>query len=69
VRPTTYDELADVLVLLPTLVREKRRRQGLSLRAAAEAANVSFTVLMRFEQGNGIVLSNAIALLRWVGTP
>ncbi len=66
--PTSYAELVSVLQALPLLVREKRRRDGLSIRAAAKLVGVSFGTLNRFETGEDIVLSNAVALLRWVAT-
>lgn len=65
-RPTSYGELVRVMECLPMLVRETRRRRGLSLRAAAKDAGVGFNTLTRFEQGDDVVLSNAVALLRWV---
>ena len=66
---TTYDELADIIDALPLLVREGRRVRGLSLRAAAKEIGINFNVLYRFEQGGDIVLSNALAILRWLGPP
>lgn len=65
---TPYGELAEVLDALPLLVREKRRREGLSLRAAARAIDVDFNTLSRFERGADVMLSNAVTILRWVAT-
>lgn len=66
-KPTSYAELADVLTNLPLLLRETRRRRGLSLRAAARELEMSFSTVSRFENGEDIVLSNAVDILRWVG--
>lgn len=66
--PSPYQELVHVLEILPDLVREKRRREGLSVRAAAEQVpGVSFSTLARFENRAGAHVDNAMALLRWVG--
>jgi hypothetical protein len=65
--PTTYDELADVLDALPLLCREKRRRRGLSLRAAAREIGCSFSTVTRFESGEGCHLQHAIVVMRWLG--
>lgn len=67
--PTGYDELISVLDSLPLLVRETRRRRGLSLRAAAPLVGVESTTIHRCEQGDNLRLNNAVALLRWVGSP
>lgn len=66
-KPTSYAELADVLGNLPLLLRETRRRRGLSLRAASRELGMSFSTVARFENGEDIVLSNAVDILRWVG--
>lgn len=68
-RPAAYDELIKVLTNLRFLVRETRRRRGLSIRAAAEQLGLSHTVISRFEEGAGVQLGNAIVLLRWVAAP
>ena len=65
----SYLEIARVVELLPTLVREKRRRDGLSLRAAGDQTGVAATTLMRFEYGSGIAWETVPVLLRWVGDP
>lgn len=67
--PTSYDEILDVLDRLPLLVRETRRRRGLSLRAAARESGVGFANLSRCENGAGMHMSTVVPLLRWVGTP
>ena len=63
-----YDELISILDSLPVLVREKRRRLGLSLRAAADEIGMSAPTIQRCEAGQKEVsLTNATILLRWVG--
>lgn len=66
--PTSYEELAAVVESLPMLVREKRRRCGLSLREAAVEIGCSFSTITRFEKAedgwNGRLLPD---LLRWLG--
>lgn len=65
---TSYSELADVLDSLPLLVRERRRADGLSLRAAAKQTDVGFNTIARLEKGDDCSLTNAITLVRWLGT-
>ena len=64
--PTSYGELADVLEHLPLLVRESRRRRGLSIRAAAREMGMSFSTVLRYEDGGNVHLDHAVAMLRWV---
>lgn len=64
-----YGELASVLDNLPILVREARRARGLSVRAAATQIGCSFSTVHRFENGDDVNLSNAAAMLRWLGAP
>ena len=66
---TGYGELVGIIEALPTLVREKRRRLGLTLRQAEEQSGVGQTTLHRYENRETISLEGLIALLRWVGTP
>lgn len=69
-KPTAYGELIRTLEALPTLVLEKRRRNGLSLRTAAEQIpNVGPNTVFRVEKGHGITLQATIALLQWVSLP
>jgi transcriptional regulator with XRE-family HTH domain len=63
---TSYSELAHVLDQLPMLCKEKRRREGLSLREAAKQMGVAFSVVTRFENGTGVHLDSAKAVLRWL---
>jgi len=68
--PTAYEELARVIELLPDLVREKRRRDQLSIREAARQTGMSFATVSRYEARQGdLQVDNLLALLRWVGQP
>jgi DNA-binding transcriptional regulator YiaG len=62
-KPTSYEELADVLDNLPLLVREARRRRGLSVRATAKELGTSPSTVSRFENGDDIVLSHASVIV------
>lgn len=62
-----YDELIDLIANLPVLVRETRRRRGLSIRATAEATGMSFATISRAESGSTLQGDNLTALLRFVG--
>lgn len=67
--PTGYTELVEVLEALPTLVREKRRRESLSLREAAEQAGTSAATILRFERGDSVDFrGTALPLLKWVAS-
>jgi hypothetical protein len=55
------------LSVLPALCKEKRRREGLSVRAAGELAGVTACTVSRFERGHDLMLSNAVKLITWVG--
>jgi hypothetical protein len=67
-RPASYEDIAAVLDSLPMLVREKRRREQLSVRAAVKQLGFSFSTLHRFERGEDCVLSNVVLMIRWVGS-
>ena len=67
--PADYGELAQVLLNLPLLVREKRRRLGLSQRAVGRGSRVSFATVSRCEAGHDMKLSSVLELLEWIGTP
>lgn len=67
--PAPYAELIEVLEALPLLVRETRRRRGLSQRAAAEQVGLeSWATLSRCENGAGLHMKSIVPLLRWIGT-
>jgi transcriptional regulator with XRE-family HTH domain len=63
---TSYSELAGVLDQLPRVCKEKRRREALSLREAAKQMGLSFSVVTRFENGTGVHLDSAKAVLHWL---
>lgn len=66
--PTTYTELAEVIASIPVLIRDKRRRDGLSLREAGRQLDVSFSSVKRWEAGEAIGSTDELmALLRWLG--
>lgn len=58
---------ADTLGQLPEIVREERRRRGLSVRQAANEMGYSFADLTRFELGRKDArLSTVIKMLNWL---
>lgn len=59
--------VAQVLDALPALVQEKRRRDGLSLRQAADRMGMSFSTVQRCEAGRDLALSNVVLFLQWLG--
>lgn len=63
---TTYRDLAQVIEALPLLIREARRARGLSVRAAATQIGCSFSTVVRFENGEDCMLSNARMMLVWL---
>jgi transcriptional regulator with XRE-family HTH domain len=58
-------------MFLPELVREKRRRDQLSLRTAAKQMGLAPSTLSRMESGHGpgyeLRLPNVITILHWLG--
>jgi transcriptional regulator with XRE-family HTH domain len=66
-KPLSYKEIVEVLLQLPLIVREKRRREQPSLRQAARQLDMSFSTVSRIEKGEDGSLSNAIKVLRWIG--
>jgi len=68
-KPLAYDELARILLNLPLLVREKRRRLGLSQRGVGRVSRISFATVARCEAGYDLKLSSVLELLEWIGTP
>ena len=54
---------------LKTLVAGERKRRGLSLRAAAEQADVPFNTLARVEKGHLPDLANFRRIVEWLGLP
>jgi len=66
-KPSPYADIIGVLTLLPALVREKRRREGLSVRAAAKQVGIPYQNLSRYERGGDAVLGTTVLpLLKWV---
>lgn len=66
-RLSTYAELAEVLDSLPLLLRERRRKDRLSVRAAAEQSGCSFMTFSRWERGDmGRSVALVQAALRWL---
>lgn len=64
---TSYDELIEVITNLRFLVREKRRRERLSIRSAAEQAGLSVhSTVYRFERGHSVHTDTLVPLIRWV---
>lgn len=63
---TSYTELAEVLEWLPLLCREKRRREGISLRTAGEQMGLSFGTVSRIENRQGAHMHNVVLILRWL---
>ena len=66
VRPTSYRELADMLGMLPVLLREARRARGLSGRAAAADIGMNFSTLNRIEAGARFNSDALFPILRWL---
>ena len=67
---SSYEELLNLLDGLPMLVRETRRRRGMSMRAVHAVTGVAASTIQRCEAGTqDVSLDNAKTLLRWVGTP
>ena len=64
---STYAELVEVIVNLRFLVREKRRRERLSQRAAAKVIGCTPMTISRFESGAEVDTHNLIYLIEWVG--
>ncbi|RZT87488.1 hypothetical protein EV383_4413 [Pseudonocardia sediminis] len=64
---TSYAEIVEVITNLRFLVREKRRRERLSMRAAAEQIGVgNASTIHRFEHGNDVSTENLVAMIRWL---
>lgn len=66
---TSYADLAEILAVLPLLLREARRQRRLSQRAAAAEIGCSYATISRIESGEDCALSNATAVLRWLDRP
>lgn len=62
-----YADVLRVLAILPELVREARRRHGLSLQGAAEVLDMSKSNVTRFEQSGRRRLLSIQAFVRFAG--
>lgn len=67
----SYEEIVRVLEDMPVILRETRRRWGMSLRAAGTHLDVSASTLMRWERGEtvGLGVPGLAAILRWAAEP
>ncbi len=63
------DEPIDIKALALLVRRERERRGRLSLRAAAEQADVPFNTLARVERGDLPDLANFRRIVAWLGVP
>jgi transcriptional regulator with XRE-family HTH domain len=65
-----YDEIIAVLETLPVILREARRRKGLSTREAADQLGVSFSSVSRWERASQCVPDRPaiIRILRWAAS-
>lgn len=61
-----YQEVADILDELPSIVAHTRRRKGMSLRAVGRALGISDVTVAHVESGEyDVTLSTVKAILRW----
>jgi ribosome-binding protein aMBF1 (putative translation factor) len=67
-KPAGYAEVIMVLDDLPVIVREARRRKGLSLRAAQAESGVDQATILNAERGGNLTMANVRALLAWAAT-
>ena len=65
--PSSYEEVIEVLDHLPVIIRETRRRKGLSIREASDQLGVSFSSVSRWERIEGCVPDRPaiVRILRW----
>jgi transcriptional regulator with XRE-family HTH domain len=54
---------------LQAMVRQRRARDGISLRTAAEQSDVPFNTLARIERGHLPDLANFRRIVNWLGVP
>lgn len=68
-RPASYDDVIAVLEVLPIILRETRRRKGLSTRAAAIQLGMTHATISRWEGGHHAPGRDAIIrVLRWAAS-
>lgn len=63
---STYDELINILDNLPLLVKEKRRRLGISQRELGRIINIAYSTISRFEGGEQMHITTIRPLLEWI---
>jgi transcriptional regulator with XRE-family HTH domain len=65
-----YDEVIAILEVLPVILREARRRKGLSTREAADQLGVSFSSVSRWERPQQCMPDRpaVIRILRWAAS-
>lgn len=64
----SYAELADILALLPVLLREARRSRHLTMQQAADQMSISAATVCRIEAGENCRSDIAVTVLRWLDT-
>ena len=65
----TYAVAIDALTSLPAAITAMRRSRGVSLRAVAREAGVSFSTVTRMEHGEDATIGSAVAMMRWLIAP
>jgi len=65
--PLPHREVIEIITSLPRLVREKRQRDGLALRPAADQIGINHATLARFEDGyDARCFATVLPILIWV---
>lgn len=65
---SSYSELVEVILNLRFLVREKRRRERLSMREVGRQTGLSPSTFTRFEtHGHDLSTDGLVALVKWLG--
>lgn len=63
---STYSELAELIALLPVLVREHRRRNRLSMREAARQIGCAPSTISRLDAGFDVSSHHVTVILHWL---
>lgn len=63
---SAYRSTARIVAHVPELLRETRRRRGMSLRAVADATGLTTPTIDNIEKGRGYHVYSLIAILRWL---
>jgi DNA-binding XRE family transcriptional regulator len=67
--PTGYDELITVLVAIPTILRETRRRKALTMQQAGDQIGAAASTIMRWEKSEAEPgIQGIVRILRWAAT-